>query len=181
MAEENAPASPALEAATQNAAGQAPAAKQDASQADAPKSFDEKYVSELREEAKGYRTQLRDTQAALKEAQTAAGENKALADKLAGLETQLAQAAAKAEAAEKAAAFVRLAAKAGVDPDVAALLDVSKFDLSDEKKALEALGKLASKSTGSQARPGGSGAGETDEQLRARLFGGNRKTTIFGG
>ena len=78
---------------------------------------------------------------------------------------------------------MRLAAKAGVDPDVAALLDLSKLDLSDEKKALETLARLKGTSaSASQARPGAAAGGASDDELRARFFGtGRQKSSIFGG
>lgn len=154
-------------------------AKQDAPPAGAPKMFDESYVSELRGEAASYRKQLREAQEALKAAQAAAGDNQALAGKLAELESSLAQKAAEAEAAQKAATFVRLAAKAGVDPDLMNLLDLNKFDLSDEKRTLDALSKLAGRGNGNQARPGGA-APSSDNDLRAQMFG-PRKSSIFGG
>jgi hypothetical protein len=182
MADETTGADLVSATVTPLAAGQAPAATEAKAQAaDAPKTYDEKTVADLRDEAAKWRTQLREAQAALKEATAAAGENRTLADKLAGLEAQVAEKAAAADRATKEAQLVRLAAKAGVDPDVAALLDLSKVDLSDEKKALELLGKLRTASA-SQARPGVTGAGSDSEaELRARYYGGARKSSIFGG
>jgi hypothetical protein len=150
---------------TPPAAGQAPAATEAKDQgSDAPKTYSEKDVSDLRNEAAKYRTQLRETQDALKQLKAEAGGNKDLADKVAALEAQVAEKAAAADKAGKEAQLVRLAAKAGIDPDVAALLDLSKIDLGDEKKALETLAKLAP-AKGGQPRPGG-GQGSGDEDLR---------------
>lgn len=159
-------------------AGQAPVAPS-APPVDAPKTFDEKYVTELREEAAGYRKQLRETQAALKELQTQAGETPKLAEKLTALEAQLGEATRKAEAAERLATATRIGAKAGVDADIIALLDLSKLDLTDEKKALETLSRLASKPAGSQARPGATG--QSADDLHAYFWGAPRTSTIFGG
>lgn len=136
----------------------------------------EKEITDLRQESAKWRTQFQATQTALKELQTQAGDNKTLSDKLAGLEAQLAKAAADAETATKANQLIRLAVKAGVDPDVAALLDLSKVDLTDERKALEVLSKLKGSSGGKQAKPGV----DSTEDLRAQLFSA-RKTSIFGG
>jgi hypothetical protein len=185
MADETTVSGLAPQTVTPQAAGQAPAAADAKAQAaDAPKTYDEKTVTDLRDEAAKWRTQLRETQAALKELQGAAGDNKALNEKLAALEAQVAEKAAAAERASKEAQVMRLAARAGVDPDVAALLDLGKLDLSDEKKALETLGKLKGASVAaSQARPGGiAGGSVTDDELRARFFGtGRQKGSIFGG
>lgn len=186
MPDESAPAGQEPSGATP------PAVVQDTPAAPAPvqetgaKSFDEKYVSELREEAAGYRKQLRDAQAAIKELQAQAGAGAQLSEKLAGLEAQLAAAAAQAEAAQKQAQLTRLAVKAGVDPDVAALIDLSKVDLADEEGTLKTLGKLRAAGSGTQARPGTIGnTGMTDDELRARYglgqSGARGKSPMFGG
>lgn len=160
---------------TAQAAADAPATSKAAAQ------FDETYVKELREEAASWRKQFRDAQTALKEAQAQVGQSAELTQKFAALEAQLADAATKTEAAQKAAALTRLAAKAGIDPDVAALLDLTKIDLDNEKAALETLSKLAGNRQGREARPGTVGStGMTEAELRASLFA-PRKSTIFGG
>lgn len=166
------------EPSAQPATGQAPVASAPVKAQEAPKVFDEQYVTELRSEAAGYRKQLREVQATLKELQEKEGDSQATAAKLAGLEAQLAEAAAKADVAQKQAQLVRLAVKAGVDPDVASLLDLSKIDLSNEKAALETLSKLAGP-RGNQVRPGGV-AGTSDAELRAAMFG-PRPSKLFGG
>jgi hypothetical protein len=97
--------------------GQAPAPTTAHAQ-DAPTPED-KEASKLRAEAAKWRTQLRETQDALKAAQAEAGENKKLADQLASIQAQLAKTQADAEAAQKASQLTRLAVKAGMDPGVA--------------------------------------------------------------
>jgi hypothetical protein len=154
-------------------AGQAPVAQPGAQ--DAP--TEDKEVAKLRAEAAKWRTQFRETQEALQKVQAEAGENKKVADQLTAIQAQLEKAQAEAEAAQKMATLTRYAVKAGVDPDVAALLDLSKIDLSDEKKALEVLSKLkGSAAAGTQAKPGGTSA----EDMRAQMFA-PRKSSIFGG
>jgi predicted RNase H-like nuclease (RuvC/YqgF family) len=154
--------------------------------------FDAKYVEELRQEAAKYRTQLRDTQTQLKELQPKAQQfdqlqeaqktaEQKLQERLAALEADLAAKAVEAERAQKQAQVVRLAAKAGVDADLVDLLDLGKLDLSDEKKALEVLGRFARTAAGAQVKPGGESGGETEAELRKRFFGGQSKTMIFGG
>ena len=69
-----------------------------------------------------------------------------------------------------------------IEKDVAALLDLSKVNLEDEAKALEVLAKFAKPATGQQVKPGAVGAtGLTDAELRQRYFGGQQKSSIFGG
>lgn len=179
MADVQADSGPAPEPATP-AGGQNPTAPQAAPPVDAPKTFSAEYVQDLREEAKTYRQQLRQAQDAIKELTGKAGESGELAEKLAELQAQLTAQAAAVEAAQKAAQLTRLAAKAGVDPDLAAMLDLSKIDLADEKKALEVLSKIGG-GKGAQARPGIAGNGTpTDAEMRALVYGG-RKPGIFGG
>ena len=68
------------------------------------------------------------------------------------MEAQLAQTKAQADAAERRSKLVALAAKAGTPVELLDYLDASKFDLDDEKAALEVLGQLAR----SKAAPAGS-------------------------
>lgn len=154
--------------------------------------FDAKYVEELRQEAAKYRTQLRETQGQLKELQPKAQQydqlqeaqktqEQKLQERLAALEADLAAKAADAERAQKQAQLVRLATKAGVDPDVVDLLDLGKLDLTDEKKTMEVLGRFARTVAGAQVKPGGESGGETEADMRARFFGGKSKSMIFGG
>lgn len=154
--------------------------------------FDAKYVEELRAEAAKYRTQLRDTQTQLKELQPKAQQfeelqeaqktqEQKLQERLAALEADLAAKAAEAQRAQQMTQLTRLATKAGVDPDIVELLDLGKLDLTDEKKALEVLGRFARAASGAQVKPGGESGGETEAELRARYFGGRSKSMIFGG
>ncbi len=155
--------------------------------------FDAKYVEELRAENAKWRSQLRDTQSQLKELQPKAAQfdqlqesqktaEQKLQERLSALEADLASKAAEAERAQKQAQLTRLATKAGVDPDIIDLLDLGKLDLTDEKKALEVLGRFAKTAAGAQVKPGaGAATGETADELRKRYFGGQSKTMIFGG
>lgn len=143
-------------------------------------------IKALRDEAAKWRTQLRDAQTQIKDLQTQATGNAELTQKLATLETQLATEAAKADKAAKEAALLRITAKAGIDPDVAALLDLSKLNLEDEAEAVKQLAKLAPKTVGTQVKPAqgatGVNAMVSDEAaMRARFFGGPGGVTLFGG
>ena len=161
-----------------------PEAQPDATpKAESSKTFDAEYVAELRDEAAKWRTQLRETQAQVKDLAAKAGSNEELATKLAALEADLATKAAAAETAQREAQLYRLASKAGVDPDVAALLDASKLDLSNEAETLEKLGKLAAAQTAQkQVKPNTmGGTGMTEDELRDRYFGKRSQTNIFGG
>jgi hypothetical protein len=167
--------------------GQAPGSEQQDGQAQDAGSkqqeqFDAAYVQQLRDEAAKWRTQFREVQTQVKELSGKAGDSEKLSERLKALEAELAQKTAAAEAATKQAQLVRLATKAGVDPDVAALLDLSKVPVEDEKAALEVLSKLAKPGGGAQVKPGAVGAtGMTDAELRERYFGGKRSSNIFGG
>lgn len=176
MSDDNAPQGQAPDSA-QSAASQAPAAQPVEAQA-TPTIDYESEVTKLRAENAKWRTQLR-------EAQAAAGDNETLKEKLTALEAQRASFEAEREAAlkerdaaQRLATAIRLGAKAGVDADVIEMLDLSKLDLTDEKRALEALSKLG-RSAGSQARPG-NGQPPSDAEMRAAIFG-PRKSSIFGG
>lgn len=173
--------------ADEQQAGQAPGSEQQAGQAqDAGKqpaeTFDAAYVQQLRDEAAKWRTQFREVQAQVKELSGKAGDSEKLTERLTALEAELAQKSAAAEAAAKQTQLLRLATKAGVDPDVAALLDLSKVNLDDEKAALDVLSKLAKPGAGAQVKPGAVGAtGMSEAELRARYFGGRQSSAIFGG
>ncbi len=141
-----------------------------------------KEISKLNAEAAKWRVQARETEAALKALQEQAGDNKALSDQLAKLQADLAAKAAEAEQAQKLAAVIRLAVKAGVDPELVSLLDLSKIDLSDDKKAQDVLSKFAGAGRGAQVKPGAiNNNGDTEAELRAMFFGAGRSTNIFGG
>lgn len=144
--------------------------------------FDAAYVKQLRDEAAEWRVKFKETQAQLKDLTAKSSDAAQLTERLSALEAELTQKAATAEAATKQAQLLRLASKAGLDPDVAMLLDIGKLNLDDEAKALEVLGKFAGKSSGQQVKPGAAGAGnETADELRKRYFGGQSKTMLFGG
>lgn len=154
-----------------------------AAQAVPAETQESKELSKANAEAAKWRVQLRETEQALKAVQAQAGDNKALSDQLAKLQADLAAKAAEAETAQKLAYAMRVAAKAGVDPDIVAMLDLSKID-PDEKKASEQLAKLAGAGRGAQVKPGAiNNSGDTDAELRAMFFGhgGPRKSSIFGG
>ena len=153
--------------------------------------FDAAYVRKLRQEAANYRVKLREAEAQvatlapkateyekLTEAQKS--DQQKLAEQLANLQQQVAQAQQQATAAQQQATLLRLASKAGVDPDVAALLDISKIDLSDDAKAIATLSQFAKPANSSQVKPGAIG-GATEAELRAQYFGGKSKSMIFGG
>lgn len=167
--------------------GQAPGSEQQAGQAQdagqqAVETFDAAYVQQLRDEAAKWRTQFREVQAQVKELSGKAGDSEKLSERLAALEAELAQKSAAAESAVKQTQLLRLASKAGVDPDTAALLDLSKLNLDDEKAALEVLAKFAKPGSGTPVKPGAVGAtGMTEAELRARYFGGRQSSAIFGG
>ena len=164
--------------------GQAPgsdeAQAQDAGQKQ--EQFDAAYVKQLRDEAAEWRVKYKEMQAQVKELTGKAGDTAQLSERLKALEAEVAQKAAAAETATRQAQLIRLASKAGVDPDTAALLDLSKLNLEDEKAALEVLARFAKPASGAQVKPGAVGAtGLTDAELRQRYFGGQQKSSIFGG
>lgn len=153
-------------------------------------------VAKLRQEAARWRTKLRDTEKTLNELKPLAEQFKATQDaqkseaqkaleERDAARAEVATAKAEAARAVQEAKLTRLATKAGVDPDVAALLDLSKLDLDDEKAALETLGKLANarQTANSASNPARNGAaGPSEDELRQYYFGGGRnKPTIFGG
>ena len=163
-----------------------------AAQDDAGKTFDAAYVAKLRQEAANYRVKYQEAKTQVdalapkaqefdKLAESQKSDQQKLTEQLATLQQQVATAQQQAQAAQAQANLLRLAAKAGVDPDVANMLDITKLDLSDDAKAIEALGKFAAKTpSASQVKPGTIG-GATEAELRAQYFGGKSKTMIFGG
>lgn len=152
-------------------------------QAEEQRTFSADYVKALRAENADWRRQLRETQTVVKQLQDGQASAADLSAKLTALEAQLAEKDKAAAQAQQEAALVRLATKAGVDPEVASMLDLSKIDLADETKALASLQKLAGagRST-AQAKPGTVGqTGLTEAELHDRFFGsGGQKATIFG-
>lgn len=154
---------------------------------------DAKQDEKLAAEAAKWRLKVRELEAQLKDITPKAQQfeqlqesqktaEQKLAERIAALEAEVQAKDAAAAKAASEAQLLRLATKAGVDPDVAALLDLSKIDLSDEKAAIETLSKFAKPTAnGAQIKPGAVGAtGMTEADLRTRYFGAS-KTTIFGG
>lgn len=146
----------------------------------------------LSEENAKWRLKVRDLEAQLQQLQPKAAkfdeqqesqksEQQKLQERLAALEADLARSKAAADVAQKQAQLTRLATKAGVDPDVIDLLDLSKLDLTDETKAIQVLGRFAKTAAGAQVKPGGAATGDTEAELRKQFFGGQSKTMIFGG
>lgn len=173
---------------------QQPAEAQDADSGD---TFDATYVQKLRQEAAKYRTQLRDAENKVKELSPKAAqldqlteaqktEAQKMTEQLAKLQADLDRRTAESDAATKRAALIKLAVKAGADPDVADLLDLSRIDLSNEDSVAAIFAKLvpAGRGAGGNAanpqRTGGNAA-ESETELRDRFFGGGRKSNIFGG
>lgn len=141
------------------------------------------YVKALREEAKQTRLQLKTVSGELEQLRTVAGDSKALQEQIGKIGADLAKAQADAVSASQRADLVRLAVKANVPIELAEMLDLSKLDLTDEKKALEQLGKLGVRGTQSpQVKPGATGSnGMTDADMRAAINGANRSASLFGG
>lgn len=107
-----------------------------------------------------------------------------LAEQLRKLQAEREQAAQDAARARAEASLVRLAAKAGVDPDLATLLDVSKLDLDDEDAVIATLRKFApARATGGGAsNPTGDSVTQSQtDAILDRLLNGGRKSTLFGG
>lgn len=164
-----------------------------------PSAQDGKTASELeraRKEAAKYRTERNELKARLdaaepvlaqyQEQQSAQkSEAQKLAEQVAAMQKQIADAETAAQRAQREAALTRLAVKANVDPDILPYLDVSKIDVDDEAAALGVLGKLASvrRAATAASDPGRGGAAKpSDEELRAYYLGGQRGgSKIFGG
>ena len=172
-----------------------PGQEPDATPQDGERDY-EAEIAKLRSEAAKYRVERNELRgkveelspqaerlAKLEEAQKTEAEK--LADQLAELKAQQTKAAQEAERARAEAKLVRLAAKAGVDPDIASLLDISKLDLEDEDAVMKTLSTIASPRAngGGASNPEGEGQGKpSDEELRDYYFGGGRnKVTLFGG
>lgn len=155
-----------------------------------PKTFDEKYVQDLRDEAAGWRKKLREMEVKLNERETTekTAKEKELADQqqYKTLAEQRAQELAdiKAENArlQKSALQQKVAAEVGLPPKFADRLKGSteeemKADAEDLKKELPAAQQQQTTQTQrtTTSFPGGKPGAETDEQRRARLYGGNKR------
>lgn len=161
---------------------------------DGVQTFDADYVQKLRQEAAKYRTQYREASSQLKDLQPLAEkyqevqeaqktEAQKMAEQLATFKAAAEQAKAEAAQAQRRAKLTMLASQAGVSAEVLPFLSVDAFDLDNDEAALAALGKLAqpkAASGGTVSNPSsGDAKQESDEERRARLFGG-RPTYIFG-
>jgi len=163
-----------------------------------PDAQDEKTVSELqraRREAAKYRTeaaelkkwreQVEPTLAQFQKQQEAQKTDAQKAqERAADLERQLAERDSAIARVQREAAAVRLATKAGVDPDLVSLIDLSKIDFEDEEAAVKVLSKFAAaRVAASASNPGRAGpAAPSDDELRGLYFGrAGNKPTIFGG
>lgn len=108
-----------------------------------------------------------------------------LADSMAKMQAELQAAQQRAALAEKAAAFTRLAAKAGVQAEVADMLDLSKFDLGNEAEVIEKLQKLAPTQPPAPAgKPSAPGGAKADAPAAAASYfrrAGQGVERIFGG
>ncbi len=175
-----------------------PQAGNDAADEQASSAKEESELKRARDDAAKYRTKMRDLEAQLKELSPLAEQFKAsqeaqkseaqkAMERVAEAERKTAESIATAERAQKELAVTRLATQAGVDLALVPYLDLSKLDLTDEKAALEVLGKLATARTTANgaSNPARNGAtGMTDKELRDTYFNGGgprSKTMIFGG
>ena len=174
-----------------------PQAGADSNPADGPEpeAQDDKTASELeraRKEAAKYRTraqaaekQLKDAEPVLAEYQKQQEAQKTEAQKAAerasAAEAKAQEAEAKAARAEKVLALTRLATQANVNPDILDMLDLDKFDVTDEKATMAQLGKLATAKAGGASNPGRGTAPLSDDEMRAEVYGQRRKSSIFGG
>ncbi len=150
-------------------------------------------VKKANDQAAKQRVELRDARTQLAELKPLAeefnkqreaqkSEEQKLRDQLEAAKAENKSALAAAEMAKKEARLAVLAGKAGVNADLAALLDLSKLDLDDEEKTLNTLKKLIT------TRPTGGGASnpatikggvETPAEWFAAQTG--RRSSIFGG
>lgn len=154
-------------------------------------------IRKLRDEAAKWRTQYRDAEGQLKELSPLAQrakeieeqqktEAEKLAERLAGLQSELDQQKAAAALAAKTARLTKLAAAAGVPATMLDYLDVTRFS-DDDAEALEALKAIIpapAASNGKTTNAGRTGLdqqGSTEDELRAWYQGKGRKNYIFGG
>lgn len=162
---------------------------------DGGQTFDEAYVKQLRQEAAGFRTQLREAQEQIKQLSPLAekarqleeaqkSEAQKLSEQLAALQAERDSVAKQAALAAKQTTLVKLAAKAGVAPDVLDLLNVDAFDVTDEAATVAKLQTLAPKSAsgGSASNPArtadSNGQLTPEEWYKART---GKRPSIFGG
>lgn len=118
------------------------------------------------------------------ETQTEAEKLKA---QVAQLENEKRQAKLEAEQARQEATFIRVASKAQMDPELAALIDIAKIDLSNEDSAVKLLKKWskASVTGGGPSNPErvAESTKLSEDELRARYFSpaGRGIQKMFGG
>lgn len=153
------------------------------------KRYDETYVKDLREEAKRNRLEskaLRDELAALKSQVGALGNPQDLAERLQKIEAEREAERERAKAAEAKALRLEIGAEFALPPELA---DVLKGETAEELRAHAEKLKpyvAAQEPDGLRRRPsslpvpGGTPAGETDAQKRARLFGNSGNNKLFG-
>jgi len=154
----------------------------------------QKELEKARGEAADRRVKLRDVEAQLKELQPLATEYQAqqeaqktaeqkLRDELEALKVDQQKALAAVELAQNQTKLATLAAKAGVDADLVALLDISKLDLEDEEATLNTLKKLiTTRSTGGgSSNPADTNRGGVESPADWFKAQTGRRSTIFGG
>lgn len=158
---------------------------------DPAKAYDE--IKKVRDEAATHRKKLREleTAEAKRQADAKAAEEQKLKEQgelqklLEQRDKELAETRAKAAEAERKNLQVKAANAAGIPLELAPRLQgATEEELLADAQALKNVFDTQTKSPGGQKNtrgvaPSGSGVGETDEQRRARLRGGNRN--IFGG
>lgn len=153
--------------------------------------FDADYVRKLRNENAKYRQRAKEYEAQVKDLSPKAAELEKMrqsqmsdVEKLTAqvteLQERLAATSAAAERAQKEAKLVRLATQAGVDPEVASLLDLSKVDLDDEDTALKTLSRLSGPKPAATASNPARGQAPSDELLRQWKENVGKTTTIWG-
>lgn len=145
-------------------------------------------LTKLRNEAAKWRTQLRETQAQLKEVVPLAEqyqqqqeaqktETQKMAELIEALKAEKAQAEASAQAAQATATLTRLAAQAGADMEMVGMLDLSKLDLADEEATIATLQKFATpqSKSGAMSNPGRADADAnlTSSERYSKLMSGN--------
>lgn len=155
-------------------------------------------IKKLREEAAKWRTQFRDAEKQVKELSPAAKrlaeleeaqktEEQKLREKIAAMENATKEAEYKADLANKRAKLTSLSAKAGINPDLAALLDINQIDFDDESALIETLKQFAPSKPpingGGASNPANSDNTEPSEkELVANYFRpAGRNITLFGG